>query len=433
MSVRDIGRRALLTAAAASLARCAAVPDADNYLPPEASADPLQRHLALQKALGGSPLVGGNRTRLLNDGAQAFPAFFRAMARARSHINLEYFILEDISSGGTTLSELLIDRLRHGVAVNIIYDAFGSRATPPAFFSALHDAGARVLAFSPLDPATLLKGRSPNNRDHRKIAVVDGRTGFIGGINFARVYENPPSDGIPESGDTDQAWWRDTSLEITGPAVAELQKLFFDTWSKQNGPTVQAAEYFPQLQRKGAQSVRIIGSSPGDKQPFYYLSLEQAIRAANSRIWLASGFFVPPHQEREDLAKAARRGVDLRIIAPSHSDVEAAVYAARASYGDLLDAGARVFELQQAVLHSKVVTVDRVWTAVGSSNLDRRSVVFNNEADAIVLGSETADQVEAVLASDMRLSAPITLQAWRGRPLGERVDELEARIWEYWM
>ena len=423
----------LLTVAAASLARCAAVPDADDYLPLQDSADPLQRHLAVQETLGGSPLVGGNRTALLNDGAQAFPALFRAMARARSHINLEYFILEDISSGGTTLSELLIDRLRHSVAVNIIYDAFGSRDTPPAFFSALRDAGARIVPFSPLDPATLLKGRSPNNRDHRKITVVDGTTGFIGGINLARVYENPPSDGFPASGDTDHAWWRDTSLEIHGPAVAELQKLFFDTWAKQNGPRMQVADYFPGTPRKGVQSVRIVGSSPGDQQPLYYLSLEQAIRAATTRIWLASGFFVPPHQEREDLAKAARRGVDLRIVAPSHSDVEAAVYAARASYGDLLDAGAHIFEMQDAVLHAKIATVDRVWTAVGSSNLDRRSVVFNNEADAIVLGSETADQVEAVLQRDMRLSAPITLQAWRDRPLGERIDELEARVWQYWM
>lgn len=433
MPARDISRRVLLATAAASLARCAAVPDADDHLPPQGSADPLQRHFALEQALGGSPLVSGNETRLLNDGVEAFPAQFRAMARARSHINLEYFILEDISAGGMTLSELLIDRLRHGVAVNIIYDAFGSRATPPAFFSALRDAGARIVVFNPLDPGTLIKGRSLNDRDHRKITVIDGKIGFIGGINLARVYENPPSAGVPANGDTEKAWWRDTALEIRGPAVAELQKLFFGAWTKQNGPPPLAAEYFPKLQREGVQSVRIIGSAPGDNQPFYYLSLERAIRAATARIWLATGYFVPPHQEREDLIKAARRGVDLRIVAPSHCDVEAAVYAARASYGDLLESGARIFEMQDAVLHSKVVTVDRVWTAIGSSNLDRRSVVFNNEADAIVLGSDTADQVEAVLARDMRLSAPITLQAWRDRPLGERMDELEARVWQYWM
>src|SRR6185437_15470254 len=131
--------------------------------------------------------------------------------------------------------------------------------------------------------------------------------------------------------------------------------------------------------------------------------------------------------------KAARRGIDLRIVVPSQSDVEAAVYAGRAAYGDLLERGARIYEKQSAVLHSKLATVDGVWTAVGSSNLDRRSVVFNNEADAIILGADTASQVEALLRSDMAQSRAVTLQAWEHRPLHERMRELDARIWQYWM
>jgi cardiolipin synthase len=181
------------------------------------------------------------------------------------------------------------------------------------------------------------------------------------------------------------------------------------------------------------QTVRIIGSAPGEQRPLYYLSLEQAIRAANQRIWLSSGYFVPPHQEREDLAKAARRSVDLRLLLPSHTDVESAVSAGRAAYGDLLEAGARIFEMQTAVLHSKLAVVDGVWTAIGSSNLDRRSVVFNNEVDAIILGADTAAQVEAVLQRDMAASAPVTLEAWERRPMHERMNEWEARLWEYWM
>ena len=433
MTTGKLTRRTLLAAAAGSLAGCAATPDVNAYLPPQGSADPLQRHVALQQAVGGGTLVGGNRTVLLNDGAQAFPALFHALAQARSHINLEYFVLEDIRFRGTTLSGLLIDRLRHGTAVNIIYDAYGSRDTPAAFFAALHDAGARIVTFNPIDPAAIVTGHSPNHRDHRKIAVVDGRIGFIGGMNLARVYENPPAAGVPANGDVERASWRDTMLQIHGPAVAELQRLFFDTWQQQNGPPMQVADYSPRVPAEGVQSLRIIGSVPGEHLPLYYLSLVRAIRGATVRIWLASGYFVPPHQEREDLASAARRGVDLRLVVPSHSDVESAVYAARATYGDLLNSGAHVFELQDAVLHSKLATADGVWAAIGSSNLDRRSVVFNNEADAIVLGAETAGQVEAVLRQDMLRSAPITLSAWRDRPLGERMEELEARIWEYWM
>jgi cardiolipin synthase len=154
---------------------------------------------------------------------------------------------------------------------------------------------------------------------------------------------------------------------------------------------------------------------------------------AERRIWLSSGYFVPPHQEREDMAKASRRGVDLRLVVPSHSDVESAVYAARAAYGDLLESGAQIFEMQNAVLHSKLAVVDGVWTAIGSSNLDRRSVVFNNEVDAIILGNDTAAQVEALLQRDMAASTPITLHGWRRRSLDERLDEMKARLWEYWM
>jgi cardiolipin synthase len=320
--------------------------------------------------------------------------------------------------------------LQRGVAVNIIYDAYGSQTTPGELFDALRRAGAKVLTYHPINPATLLQA---NDRDHRKIMVVDGRVGYTGGINLSRTYQNPPSAGVPANGDTRLAYWRDTAIEIRGPAVAELQRLFFATWKRQSGDPVRPANYFPPLSRQGVQTVRIVGSAPGDDRPLYYISLEEAIRAAQSRIWLSTGYFVPPHQEREDLDKAARRGVDLRIVVPGHSDVEAAVYAGRAAYGDLLGAGAHIYEMQNAVLHSKLAAVDGVWTAIGSSNLDRRSVVFNNEVDAIILGADTASQVEALLQRDMLMSEEVTLQAWGHRPLDERLNELKARVWQYWM
>jgi cardiolipin synthase A/B len=426
-------RDLLMLTALAGLQACATDPNVNAYLATPNDPDPLQRHYALQHALSDSPLVFGNQTRLLSDGAQALPAMFHAMRQARDHINLEYFIFEDVTLNGLRLSDLLVDRLNRGVAVNIIYDAYGSRQTPGVLFDTLRRAGASVLVFNRINPLSFLTGESPNDRDHRKIMVVDGKIGFVGGINLSRTYENPPSAGIPANGDTQSAYWRDTAVEIKGPAVAELQKLFFGTWKQQNGDRVHAANYFPPLSRQGVQTIRIVGSAPGDKRPLYYLSLEQAIRAADRRIWLSSGYFVPPHQEREDLAKAARRGVDLRLILPSHSDVEDAVFAGRAAYGDLLEAGARIFEMQTAVLHSKAAAIDGVWTAIGSSNLDRRSVVFNNEVDAIILGADTAGQVEALLQRDVTASAPITLASWQDRPMRERLDEFSARLWEYWM
>jgi cardiolipin synthase len=422
-------RRHLLDlGAAAGLQACASVPDVDANR--TGSDDPLQRHYTVQHGLSDSGLVFGNQTRLLRDGSAAFAAMFQAMDAARDHINLEYFIFEDVETQSCRLSDLLIGKLQRGVAVNVIYDAYGSKATPIELFDALRHAGAKVLTYHPINPATLLQA---NDRDHRKIMVVDGRVGFTGGINLSRTYQNPPSASIPANGDTRFAFWRDTAIEIRGPAVAELQRLFFATWKAQSGDAMQPADYFPSLPRQGVQTVRVIGSAPGDNRPLYYISLEQAIRAARSRIWLSTGYLVPPHQQREDLGWAARRGVDLRIVAPSYSDVEAAVYAGRAAYGDLLEAGAHIYEMQNAVLHSKLATVDGVWTAIGSSNLDRRSVVFNNEVDCIVLGADTALQVEDLLQRDMVSSRAVTLQAWENRSPGERLSELQARLWQYWM
>jgi len=263
--------------------------------------------------------------------------------------------------------------------------------------------------------------------------VVDGRVGFTGGINLDKVYENPASTGIPPDDDTRHAYWRDTAVRIEGPAVAELQKVFFGTWKQQEGPEVAPAQYFPPLPRTGVQTVRIIASSPGEDRPLYYISLLAAILSATQRVWLSSGYFVPPHQEREDLYKTARANIDVRVVVPSHSDVQPAVYAARAAYGDLLGSGAHIYELRNAVLHSKLTTVDGVWSVVGSSNLDRRSVVFNNEIDAIILGRNTASQVEEILRQDMAMSHEITLAEWRQRSLAEHWDEVKARLWEYWM
>ena len=459
---RSLSRRRLVAlAAAAPLAACATPPSVKAYLGgddgslkrailgsrdplnrtergallatlrPDQSQDALQRQMVLQQALSEAPLVGGNATQILQDGSQAFPAMFSAMGQARDHINLEYFIFEDVVWGGMPLSELLIDKLNHGVAVNIIYDAFGSGDTPGILWQRLHAAGARIVAFNPLDP--LRATASPNHRDHRKIMVVDGRIGFTGGINLDTVYENPPSAGVPADGDAAHAYWRDTAVRIEGPAVAELQKVFFGTWQGQKGPAVAQARYFPPLSHAGNETVRIIASAPGDQRPLYFISLMTAVLSAMHRIWLSSGYFVPPHEEREDLARTARAGVDVRIVVPSHSDVPATVYAARAAYGDLLEAGARIYEVHDAILHSKLATVDSVWSTVGSSNLDRRSVLFNNEVDAIILGRATAAQLETILRQDMAMAHEITLARWRDRSLGERLDELKARIWQYWM
>ena len=312
-----------MIAGAGLLSRCAVYPEisgltarevglktgSEHAAPDVASdTDALQQQYDLQRALSASPIVFGNQVTLLASGTDAFQAIFEAIANATDSVNLEYFILADVVSDGVQLSDLLADRLQAGVKVNMIYDGAGSRDTPGSFFEAMRKAGASVVEFNPLDPFLVGIGWAPNARDHRKITVVDGRIGFAGGVNLDKVYENPPGAGIPENGDTRQAFWRDTAVRIEGPAVAELQKLFFGTWREQKAPAAQEADYFPPLTRQGVQTIRVIGSSPGNKEPLYYASALTAMSHARQRVWLCTGYFVPPHQEREELMKNRPRG-----------------------------------------------------------------------------------------------------------------------------
>jgi cardiolipin synthase len=237
-----------------------------------------------------------------------------------------------------------------------------------------------------------------------------------------------PAAGVAD--DPEHAYWRDTAARIDGPAVARLQRVFFDTWSKQNGAALPRRNWYPPLKPTGDQTIRILASAPNDDRPLYYAWLLRAFHAARHDITLSTGYFVPTHQERQELARAARRGVRVRLVLPSTSDSTEALAAGHAAYGDLLQAGVEIYEVQHMVLHSKFVVIDGVWMAIGSSNFDRRSVVFNNEIDAIVLGSAAA-RGQAVLDQDIALSKRIDLRTWRARPLAERMHEWRARLWEF--
>ena len=412
----------LLLAGCAGEPRIALDGSADNV-------DDPRNHLALQRTDDRTPLIDGNRVTLLRDGNQAFPAMFAAMAAARDSINLEYYTFDDVRSGGRSLGDLLIDRLRHGVAVSILYDAHGSGATPVAFLDRLRHAGAMLTVFN---PNPLARGRldSPNDRDHRKIMVIDGETAFVGGINLDHVYENPPSSSDASSGNSAHAYWLDTAARIDGPAVAGLQRAFLDTWAKRKGGPLPARRWFPPLAAQGDQAVRILPSAPREGEPLYYASMLRAIHGARRDIGLSTGYFVPTHQEREELARAARRGVRVRLVLPGLSDSPAALDAGHAGYDDLLEAGVRIYEVQNAILHSKFIVIDGVLLAIGSSNFDRRSVAFNNEIDAFVLGSRAAEG-DAILDRDVTMSKEIDLRGWRARPLIQRLREWRVRLIEF--
>ncbi|MBK1657973.1 phospholipase D-like domain-containing protein [Paracraurococcus ruber] len=425
MDATGITRRGLGGLAVGALAGCAAIP-----VLPDGPADAQERLALVTEALDGAPLTQGNRVEILDGGGAAIAAVFAAIAAARDHIHLEYFILEDVRVPGTWgpgLFDLLAAKLRQGVAVNLIYDSFGSAATPAAALDALRQAGAQVLAFNPLDPVEARTGWAPNDRDHRKITVVDGRTGITGGVNLAKVYENS-CEAAAAAEDPQAACWRDAALRLEGPAVAELQRLFLDTWARQRGPELPPRDWFPRLEPRGPARVRILGSAPGERRPRYYVALMTAMAAARERIWLCTGYFVPTWQERRALRAAARRGVRVRLLLPSTSDSPTALDAQHAAYDDMLEAGIEIREVQGAILHAKLAMVDGAWSAIGSSNLDRRSVAWNNEVDAVVLGAETATALEALLERDWAKAKPVTLAQWERRGLWPRLREQRSRL-----
>lgn len=395
--------------------------------------DLLEFHAAQHAPIANCPLVPGNAVRLIHGGMESLRAIWSAISEARDTVRMAYYILQDVEVDGTALSALLHRKLREGVRVAVIYDGFGSNATPDALFDGLAAAGAQVLEYRSLNP--LRRHFSPrwNDRDHRKILVVDGRVAFLGGVNLDRCYLNPRAAGTPADGDTEHAFWRDCTLRIDGPAVAEVQKLFEHRWKQQESGVPLQGNAFPPLAAEGGEVIRVDGSAPGERRPLYSISIRTALRSARRSFFLATGYFVPQRREWQLLAAAAERGVRVRLLLPGFSDLAAAIHAARALYGRLLRHGVEIREIRQGVLHMKAAAADGAWSAVGSSNFDRRSVLYNDEIDAIVLGRDTAAAVEAMLEQEWAEAEPVTLQGWEGRSLREKALEHLARGWERYM
>jgi cardiolipin synthase len=389
--------------------------------------DILEQHVALEQAIVGTPLTAGNKVLLLQDGAATYRAMFSAIEAATDHINLESYIIED-DEIGRQFSELLLRKRSQGVHVALVYDSVGSLGTPKAFFERLTAGGVQVLEFNPVNPLSAKTEWRVNNRDHRKLLVVDGRTAFVGGINFSRVHS-----GGSYGRSAGRSAWRDTHLRIEGPVVDEFQKLFLQTWAKQRGAPLPAANYFPALAARGGEMVRAIGSTPDDPHSLIYLTLLSAISKSERHVYLTNAYFVPDPQLLEALTDAARRGVDVRLVLPGTSDSGVAFHAGRSHYSALLRAGVKIHERRGAMLHAKTATIDGVWSCVGSTNLDRRSFLHNDEIDAAILGREFAGQMQAAFSADLAASEVMDLERWEARAFDLRLKEWAARLWEYWL
>ena len=406
--------------------------------------DLLDRQIAIEQAIVDAPLTPGNRVTLLVDGPATYRAMFAAMRAARHSIDIEFYIIAD-GPVGREFADIILERAAAGVQVNLIYDSLGCIDTDKGYFERLRSGGIHVVAFHPLGKVLPRKPWKLNHRDHRKQVIVDGGTVFLGGINMDDVYSSSSqsSAGGGSSGGSGgsgggsgsrskkqlkEGGWRDTDIQIDGPVVADFQKLFFDTWQKQHGEPLRHADYFPVVPPAGNTVVRAVGTSPDDRASAAYLTFLSALTHAQKTAYITNAYFVPDSQLIDALLEAAGRGVDVRLILPGTTDTPAAAFAARSHYARLLRGGVRIYERQAALLHAKTAVIDGVWSRVGSSNLDWRSAVDNDELDAIVIGREFAQAMHRAYAMDEAASDEITLEKWRKRPLRDRPKEWFFRL-----
>ena len=275
------------------------------------------------------------------------------------------------------------------------------------------------------------KGWQVNRRDHRKLLIVDGQIAFVGGINISSVYSSG-SFGRSKSTKGNPPW-RDTHLRMAGPVVSEFQKLFMATWSEQKGEPLASRNYFPEPGSKGNEVVRAIGSSPEEPYSQIYATLLSAINSAETQVFLTNAYFVPDPQLLAALKEAVQRGVDVRLLLPEKIDSVLVYYASRSYYDELLSAGVKIYERQDALLHAKTALIDGVWSTVGSTNLDWRSFINNQEINAVMLGQDFGAQMQALFEKDLASSKLVTLEAWRKRSIVARIKERAARLWAHWL
>jgi cardiolipin synthase len=359
----------------------------------------------------GPAIVAGNRIENLENGAEIFPAMLAAVKGAKQTISFETYIYWS-GAVGKQFAEALEERARAGVKVHVLIDWVGSQKMEDSLVDEMKAAGIEVQLYHPLHWYNL--GRM-NNRTHRKLLVVDGRVGFTGGVGIADQWDGHAQD--PDH-------WRDSHYRLEGPAVLQMQAAFLDNWIKTTGKVLQGVEYFPPVPPAGDQMAQVFTSSPsggGDSMALMYLL---SITAAEKTIDLSASYFVPDELTRRALRAALERGVKVRIIVPGrHIDAQVVRQASRADWGTLLQAGAEMYEFAPTMFHCKMMLVDSKLASVGSTNFDSRSFRLNDEANLNVYDHAFAEKLEDVFEADLKRSKRITYEAWKHRPLRQKITE----------
>ncbi len=381
---------------------------------------PLNPYLGMVRMLlrnNRALLTRDNCVEIYADGGSAFEAMLAEIGAAREHVHLEFYIVRNDAFGRRVVS-LLAEKARQGVEVRFLYDAIGGWRLPPGFFTELKAAGGEVAAFFPFILPTL--NLRLNYRNHRKVAVIDGRAGYIGGLNIGEEYLGK---------DPYFGYWRDTHIRICGSAVHLLQLRFITDWNRSSKTKMQREpRYFPPPEKRGRTAIQVVSSGPDPRWNEIEEAYLKMIVTARESIWIQSPYFIPNPGIISALRVAALSGVDVRIMVPDRPDHPFVLWATRSFLGELLESGVRAYTYNGGFLHSKTIVADGAVASIGSANWDLRSFRLNYETNAFIYDCAVAAELMRMFEDDLRSSTEITREAYRKRPLSVKTKEAVSRL-----
>lgn len=374
---------------------------------PDSGVDPLE-------SIAGSAILSGNKLELLINGTHTFESIFEAIDKADRYVLVEFFIIKD-DELGRALQDRLVRKAKEGISVYLVFDEVGSNKLPSSYVRVLEDAGVKVSRFNTRQGVQNFF--QINFRNHRKIVVVDGRVGFVGGHNVGDEYVGRSKKF---------GGWRDTHVRIEGPAVLPLQAAFFADWSWATGSIPDLRIHAPLS--AGESEVLILATGPADTTDRCTLFFLEAITRAKHRVWIASPYFVPDDSILKALQLAATRGVDVRILLPEKAD-HLLVWLASFSYvPEVTQSGVKVFRYTEGFLHQKVSLVDDSMCSVGTANLDNRSLRLNFEITAVVRDPMFCEQIATMLEADFESSRDVSSATFEEMPLLKQLGSKAARL-----
>jgi cardiolipin synthase len=372
-------------------------------------------------------LLPNNEVNILLNGSSFFPSLLEALASARESIYMDFYRISDDRTGNA-VGELLREKAERGVEVCVIYDHIGSFASGE-FFKWLNGSGVRTAAFNPV---YLLRSHlGINRRDHRKMVIVDGRIGFLGGLNIAENYGHP-----------ERQWegWRDTAVRVEGPVVRQMTAIFQRSWNKLTSMGLEEAHRYldgepgkGEGQEAGGVVAGLVGTEKIRGRREIIKAYRKALWRARRTIYIQSAYFIPPFTMRLALRRAVQRGVSVKVIVPLLGDVHMTHFASRNLFARLMKFGVELYNLPGPNMHAKTAVIDGIWSTVGSFNLNHRSFFHDLDVNLLVIDKAFGAKMEQSFLEDLSKTIPVDPRKWRDRPLNERILERFCYLLRYWL